>query len=501
MKVLLATPPAYIGNIDRHFIQAGSRWAFSLQLPKGGHDDHYLPYPFQLGYATALLERDTDADIRSLDACALDFDEHEFIDFVKSYAPDFLFIEIPTVSFPLVMGILKEIKSLVDCEIGIGGGHITALTEGVMENYSFIDYGLVGEYEIALKELVLALMEDDSKERIKDIGGLALRCGDKILLNKKEKLIRDLDDLPFPERESLPIEKYRDFVVAGEPSIQMRSSRGCPSSCIFCLRRHVIFGSPKYERRDPSKVVDEMELCKKKYDAKQIYFDDDTMTRNRKHVREICQEILDRGLDIPWTCMGDVTLDKQTLELMHKSGCIGVKFGVETANQDVLKNAGKDFLSTLGMKQVERFVKNCQELGLWTRAAYTLGLPKDTKESILATIRFAKDLDTDGLNFSITTPLPGTPFFKIAKENDWLVTLDWTKYDGANYAVVSYPHLKKEEIEELYRYACQVQHSVREQSSSMERHLRNPLRATKKLRNIGIRRGMKTLIESLKKKI
>jgi radical SAM superfamily enzyme YgiQ (UPF0313 family) len=456
MKVLVANPPAYFRpNLTRHFIQAGSRWSFSIKIPKNrGIKEHYQPYPFFLAYTTALLKQTTDAKVKGLDACALDFDDVEFTDWVMKYKPDLLIVEVPTVSFPLTMKALKHIKSrLPDIKIAVAGGHITALTEDVMKEYTFIDYALLGEYELTAKKLVEALMKGENTDDLKNINGLAFRKDDQIIFNNKRMLLLNLDELPYPDREDFNIDLYHDFEIAGTPTIQMLSSRGCPYSCIFCLERHVIYASPIYRIRDPIRVVDEMEYVKYKYKAKQVYFDDMNTTLNKKHVAAIAHEIIKRKLDISWACMADINIDRETLKLMAKSGCVGIKFGVESINVNSLKAVNKLFVS---QHRVEKFNMLAKELGFFTHATYTIGLPEDTRESILATIKFSMKLDTDSAQFSILTPLPGTPLFNIAKERGWLVTYDWTMYDGANYAVISYPHLSNKEIEALYHLAVNL---------------------------------------------
>ncbi|MGQ9515520.1 MAG: hypothetical protein ACUVTL_10845, partial [Thermoproteota archaeon] len=102
---------------------------------------------------------------------------------------------------------------------------------------------------------------------------------------------------------------------------------------------------------------------------------------------------------------------------------------------------------------VRKLVETCKKIGIWTHATFMIGLPGEKKEDILNTIKYAIKLKPYSMQFSIATPFPGTPFFNLARSKGWLKTLDWTEYDGAHRAVVSYPELSSEEIEELYRLA------------------------------------------------
>lgn len=136
--------------------------------------------------------------------------------------------------------------------------------------------------------------------------------------------------------------------------------------------------------------------------------------------------------------------------LVKKSGFVGVKFGIETISPETLKGIGKNFVNLQKAKQLREW---CRTLDIWTHAAYTFGLPGDNKEKAEATIKFAFELDTDSAQFSIATPFPGTPFYEEAKRNGWLITSDWTRYDGSNFSVVSYPWMSAEEIEKAFRKA------------------------------------------------
>jgi radical SAM superfamily enzyme YgiQ (UPF0313 family) len=492
MKILITNPPAYIGNAYRHFIEAGSRWSFSIGIPKdSGCKDHYLPYPFFLGYSSALLKRSNNlAKVKALDACALDFDEKDFTHYIKSYRPDVLIMEVPTISFPLVMDITRELKVDTDFKVVITGTHVTALAKEVMNEYPFIDYCLLGEYELVLKELVEHLTREDDSNNLKDVKGLAFRHNGDLVINERRELLRDLDSLPFPDRDDFPIKNYHDFEIAGKPCAQLITSRGCPAGCIFCIERHIMYASPFYRRRNPEKIVEEMKVVKEKHGARQVYFDDETMTINKRHVRSICKEIVNKELDLPWTCMGDITLDYDTLSLMAKAGCVGVKFGVETVNTRTLTDIRKSFMS---LEKVKHFVKKCKKLNIWSHATYIIGLPGDRKEDIMKTLDFAVRLGTDSAQFSIATPFPGTPFFEMVKENGWLVTHDWTMYDGANYSVITYPWLTKDEIEEIHRLALK-----RYYKHATARMLLRPRKVLRLMRAGGLRYAFNKALWSLR---
>lgn len=376
-----------------------------MDLPRGHSKDHYQPYPFNLGYLVSVL-KDVGVNAYGLDACAEDFTDDAFIQFVSKFRPDHLYVEVPTICYPMMHRVLTEIKTKAKCRITVFGSHASARPQ------DFKDF--------------------EVKRGIYPQG--------------------DIDKLPFPDRESFPIEDYHDFEFH-KPAVHMLSSRGCPMSCSFCLQRHVIYGSNRYEMRSAESIVDEMELCENDYGAKQAYFDDDTMTVQRDHIEAFCNEILFRGVEMPWTCMGDLTIDYKTLILMRKAGCIGIKFGVDSINPMTLFMIGKHFVNT---GKAKRFVENCSNLGIWSHATYVIGLPYDTKDNIEDMIMYAINLGSDSCQFSIATPFPGTPFYQQCKDHGWLITDDWTRYDGARSSVVNYPWLGHEEIDALFQHAMNI---------------------------------------------
>ncbi|MGA2785875.1 MAG: radical SAM protein [Candidatus Bathyarchaeia archaeon] len=390
MRVMLANPPAYMDDPKRHFIQSGSRWSFSLFIPKHVKE-HYQPYPFGLGYATSLLKQDPTNEVVGLDACAMDLDASEFIQSVSAFSPDILLVDVPTVSFPPTMKLLSEIKTRIGCKIVLAGGHVTALANDVLMEYPYIDYCMLGEYEQSFRDFVR--FEQQNGKGTVLVDSIAYRREAQVITNRSNahnSTLADLDQLPYPDRDDFKVQWYHDFEVAGKPCVQMLTSRGCPYKCSFCMPIRVMYGDTSYySKRHPTSIVDEMVAVSEKYGARQVYFDDDTFAVDRQ----------------------------------------------------------------LNAQRTKTFAEWCKKLGIWTHATYIIGLPGETREDILRTIKFAKSLDTDSVQFSIATPFPGTPFYMQAKENGWLTTTDWTMYDGGNFSVLNYPQLSTGEIEELHKTA------------------------------------------------
>lgn len=377
-----------------------------MDAPKGNHKfPHYQPFPFALAYASAIW-KEYGNNVLAFDACALDMDEHEFISTVNKWEPEYLVLEVPVISSPLVLKMLENLDSNIKTVLT---GPISVLKNIPIDKYRV----MTGQWDT----------------------GITLRYD-------------DFSGFPFPDRISFPNKQYSNFETA-RPSAQMLTSRGCPHSCIFCLERHVTYGSPVVVFRKPENVVDEMVQLQQD-GVRHIYFDDMSITSNREHIEGICEEIIARRMDMPWTCMGDLLVREETVKRMAQAGCKGMAFGVETLTDRTLNNISKKFINE---EKVKSFIRLLKDNDIWSHATYSIGLPGETYESIMKTIDFAINAGSDSLQFSIATPYTGTPFYKMCKDNGWLVTDDFARYDGARYGVVDYPNIKHEQIEELFRYA------------------------------------------------
>lgn len=445
--MILANPPGIkISNGKiQHFVKAGSRWGFTAGTAQ---KLSFKPYPFWLGYASSLIKRDTPAVVRTIDAVALEWTDQQFIDEVCKWNPDLVLLESPTIGIMDDIKLAEDLRNQASTQIAFAGSHVSGYgpIKFLKEN-KFIDYALFGEYENTLKELILALC---SGEAIKNVKGIAFRSNGTIYQNSPGSLIENLDYLPWPDRDDLPPKLYRESFCARIPNAQMLSSRGCPSGCVFCIERWVMYDSPLYRVRNTKSVVDEMEFLAKQFNAKEIYFDDQSFTVSKRHVNAICEEIMSRGLDVEWSCMGDAMfIQYQTLKKMRDSGCTGMKFGVEVANTETLKGIGKP----LNLERVRQVAKWLRELGIRSHATFMFGLPGENKQDLSNTLRFALSLDVDSIQLSIATPFPGTPFFNLAETKKWLLTHDWNLFDGSRKGVVSYPQLSTEEILQIYHRA------------------------------------------------
>lgn len=444
-NILLANPPCRIDigkGLEKFFVRAGSRWPFSI-IKKEKIRAEYSPFPFYLAYTAALLEAKGFLVLVN-DAVTLNKTKAEFLQETKEQEPDIILYETSTPTIYHDLALAKDLKELLPgIIIVLVGPHVSTFPEQTLQESSFVDYIIVQEYELSFAELAEKLR---SKEKVSGISGLTWR-EEGVIKKNQARLIEPLDQLPKPARHFFPMEYYWDGFCQYKPVVQMHATRGCPFHCNFCLWNQVMYGNGRHRTFNVKRVVEEMKDCQKKYGAREIYFDDDTFTGNRQNVFALCDEIKKTNLKINWSCMGDAMItDEKMIEAMAGAGCIGMKFGVESGDKEVLKTIGKPIVF-----EKLREVASC--LGrhrIKTHATFTFGLLGETKETMQRTIDFAKGLDVDSVQFSITTPFPGTRYYNEVKEKNLLLAKDWSEFDGASTSVVGFEKLTNEEVQEFY---------------------------------------------------
>lgn len=422
-------------------VRAGSRWPFTSQPKKDGRI-YYIPFPFFLAYATALLKKER-KNARLIDAIAEGIGEQRAIEEILSYKPELLVVETSTPSFHNDIRIIQNIrKKIPDSRIALCGPHASIFPDRILNEYDFIDYILVGEYEYTLLDLVNRLEFGSS---LSSIAGLAYREDVVVRINRPRLTINNLDSLPWPEREDVPIYKYNDgFAGMPQPNVQIWTSRGCPFECTFCLWSQTIYREHRYRKRNPIDVIDEMEYLIKKFNFKAVYFDDDVFNLERNHALTICEEIKKRKIKIPWAIMARADLmDEEFLKNLVNAGLYAIKYGVESADQNIL-NFCKKNMNLVKTRQAIKFTK---KMGIKVHLTFCLGLPGETRRTIEKTIEFIQDTKPDSLQFSFVTPFPGTAYFKYMKDNGLLLSEDWSDYDGNRKCIIKTENLDNQDLE------------------------------------------------------
>ena len=421
MKVLLVDPPK-------------PRWWLLA--------DTVMP-PIGLAYIAGYL-RARGSWVRILDCTALRWGWERLREAIARLEPDVVGVGGPTCYAKRALEVLKIAKEELGPDVltVAGGPHFTFTAEESLLENPFLDIIVMGEGEITMHELVMALGEGRPLSSVrgvafKDSSGQVVKTGDR-------PLIRDLDALPLPAWDLLPMERYR-LVAWGRRATMLVSSRGCPFKCSFCSER--IFWRNVWRPHGPKRVVDEMELMAERYGKELIWFGDDTFNLDRARNIAICEEIIERGLDVAWGIEARADLiarDEDIIGLMKEAGLFWVLVGVEAASDAELRRLGKG--TTLS--HVKRAFQALREHDIITQAMFIIGERYDTKETILAKEKLAEKLDADFAIFTPLTPFPGTPLYELARREGWIEVHDWEKYDLA-HAIMPTEVLSRREIEAL----------------------------------------------------
>jgi len=328
----------------------------------------------------------------------------------------------------------------------IGGFHASALPERTMREFPTFDYLIAGEGEVPFTMLHQAVAGGcDPRE----VPGLTYRDGDATHSNCAPPLLQDLDLLPWPAREKVPLEK--DIPDPGNywwlPSTGIVFSRGCPLKCSFCSKS-VFADTIRY--RSVKDSVQEMIYCGDRWGIRDFRFFDEGPTVNRKLMHELCHEILAQGVRIKWNCFSRVdVIDKETLGLMAEAGCYHVKYGVEAGTQEILNTIDKE----IDLRNAVEAVRWTKQVGIESKANFILGLPGEEERHIRETIAFAKKLNADLVTFNLFKPLPGSPLYKQLDEAGELMHESWADYFTTSETQTYESQLPPEKLKEILKGA------------------------------------------------
>jgi len=456
--------------------------------------------PIGIAYVAAVLERQHKVSIidsptegwRNLEQIdetnyRIGLANKEIADRIERLSPDIVEINIPFSGWSKAAFEVASVAKSVDKDIitVLDGLHPSARPVECLSNPN-IDFVVRGEAEYTMLELVGAL-EQGITEDLKKIEGIGFTKNGKTVITPPRPEIQDLDALPFPARHLLPMNIYFDAVkenpIRGKISKRytiMMTSRGCPHECIFCSN-HIVMGKT-WRGRSPENVVDEIEQVVNTYSIKQIDFFDDNMTLIKKRVENICDLIVERGLDIDWYVPTGVradTLDEELLRKMKVSGCKGIRVAPESGVQRVVNQIIK---KNLALEDVEKAVVLAKKVGIKVGVFFILGLIGETKEDMKETIKYAyklKKLGANSFQFSIATPLYGTELYEQAKRGGFLREGFSDEALAAAEPLIETEEFTADDLRELCLQANLVNQSLNR--DKLVKAIRNPKKAIRVL--------------------
>ena len=332
-----------------------------------------------------------------------------------------------------------------------GGPHVIVEPEKTIKDRE-VDAICLGEGETTFVELARALKEG---RPLQSVSGVWFKKNGKIVRNPVRTMICNLDELPFPARDLLPMEKYlnaklgRAAWAVKQPSTTLMVGRGCPFDCTYCSTK-LIFGK-SVRLRSPKNVVDEIGQLTEDYGVRGIAFVDDTFTINKKAVEAICEELIGRKISIEWACNSRIdTISPELLRIMKKAGCTYITFGVESGNQGVLDKFIKKGIKLDKVEDVFRWTK---QAGIKTGAYFLLGIPGETLENMQETIDFAIKVNPDVVNFNMVRPLPKTEIYYLAEKFGKVTARGWDDFNFDAKPIFESRDWTSKQVEEMYHKA------------------------------------------------
>ncbi len=413
-------------------------------------------YPMVPAYAATMLNQ-AGFDVLWDDAIAEGLTYVEWLERIKREKPDIIAIETKTPVVKRHWKIIDDLKRLETDDWRLTtvllGDHVTALPEETMQN-SRVDFVLTGgDYDFLLLNLCNQLSTFNFQLLTNLSPGIWYREDDKIRNTGKFSLNNNLDTLPVIDRDltkwRLYSEKNGNYRYL--PGTYTMTARDCWwGRCSFCSWTTTYPGDG-YRVRSPKKLLDEVGMLIEKYRVREIMDDSGTFPVG-DWLKEFCDGMIKRGYNkkVKIDCnMRFGTLNESDYGLMSKAGFRFILFGLESANQNTLDRLNKN----LKVEEIVEGVRLAKRSGLAPHVTVMMGYPWESKDDAVKTVELAKYLFKSGyvdtLQATIVIPYPGTPLFDECKENSWLNTEDWDRYDMRESVMKSL--MSEGDIKELTR--------------------------------------------------
>jgi len=381
--------------------------------------------PLNLGFLAAYLEKNGHS-VKIIDQLSGENVEEK----LRNFKPDVIGVTATTPVIEDAYRIL-ELARKQNAVTVIGGGHASVMPQ---EAKKYADFVVVGEGEKALLDIV------EGREK----PGIIRGC-----------FIENIDEIPSPSRDLMNTDFYYGrkkeirtahlfFLPAGKKLATMITSRGCPYSCIFC---HNSWKGIPVRYNSAARVIEEIIGLKEKYGIEAIFFMDDDFFVNSRRLKEICNLILEKQIDMIWSANARVSsVNPEILETAKRSGLRQVNFGIESGSQRILDVLEK----RTTVQQSEYAVKTAKDAGVLVYATYMIGNPTETLKDIEETEKFILKNKVDSIGIGITTPYPGTKLWDWCKERHFIPEkIRWEDFDMENCIIPANESISRDQIEKI----------------------------------------------------
>lgn len=373
-----------------------------------------IPYGLA-NVASTLMSQGFDVEI--FDVNALRPSKDQIIETLKNMHWDIVGLSglITTIAFQ--KWLISKLKTINPQAMLISGGGLATACSQLLFEETQVDIAVIGEGEQTMLELCHAI---EARADLNGIPGIHFRQNNRIIRNEPRRNISNLDDIPFPAWDLLPMDIYLKNPIWGDVannssgfrrdvtvnrSMNIISSRGCPFACNYCYH---LFGRSEYRFRSAQNVIDEIEMLVDRYGADFIGFVDDNMMASEKRVLEFCDLMIKKRFPVTWGCHGRVTSAKPfILKRMEEVGCVWIGYGIESGSQKIIDAMSK----RATVEQAKQAIIHTRNAGIYPNTTFIFGYPGETVHTVQQTIDFKKEMGLECGSF-FATPYPGAPLYK-----------------------------------------------------------------------------------------
>ena len=426
-KILLIRPPRYLWP----FINESDNFLLPLGLPC---------------LAAAIRSKLPYIEIKIVDCPPLKIGWKTLSKILSDEKPDMVGAGEEALYCHEAVKLFKLAKDINPAVITVAGGHFFSwMVEQSLSDFP-IDFIVRFEGEETIVELIQAINE---KKDVSLVKGIAYRNNGQIIKTPVRPLIKDLDRLPLPAYDLMPMGKYSPFGYLWPRSVTLEHSRGCVDRCNFCslwtfwgrhLKTDIEKGelevSPVYRTKSVSRTLGELDIVYKKYNRKYIIWADTTFNVDPKWTNDFCEGLLSRNYkDLHWWAFlrADYLLRDEKagiLSKMVRAGLTHPLIGVERGCTEDLQKLRKSVYTRDLVKEIFLIFKN-KYPQVFRQGTFVTCLPYDTRESMLNLVKYAVEIDIDYPAFHPVAPVPGTYLYQEALKNNLLAESDFKKYDWA----------------------------------------------------------------------
>jgi anaerobic magnesium-protoporphyrin IX monomethyl ester cyclase len=391
------------------------------------------------------------------------YSKQEQLDFIFEKQPKIVAVYTNLMTKIEVVKLIKILKSdrYNHPKIILGGPDVSYNLDNYLN--AGADFLIIGEGEETTFELYNAILNQTD---LSGVNGIAYLENGTVVKTSPRTKFRELDQLPLPNRDAIPNEKYLQTWKQnhGESSMTISTQRGCPYTCKWCST--AVYGQ-SYRRRPPEQVASEMKMLKEKYNPDAIWFVDDVFTISHKWLTSFHEEVVRQNAQIRFECITRAErLNEEILRLLKEAGCFRIWIGAESGSQKIIDLMDR----RVDVNHVKKMIQDTNALGIETGTFIMVGYPGENEADISETIQYLKDANPTHYTITIAYPIKGTSLYDeirddITVQPDWEISTDREIDFKRNYR------------RKYYDYA--VSKVVHEVEFHREFHKRNTLKALK----------------------